>query len=231
MPIITIFAHIVLYIPYVSKFSIFLKFRGGFTTPPWIRHCGQQLEFYRTGHWKFKMRCLPSLWVWIGWTAFLASGTSQEWRSSGKRLKNDLEFHQTGHWKFKMGCSLLFEYELGWTAFLAYGTPQKWISRENTGKWLSRSASWPSAYKKRITTQISNLAAPATGSSTFTRQKHDEKHTCSHQIFTVWSHKPPEHSPLGSLFQCCIKKRRKIRDFTFWTALVLQAWKLAGTII
>ncbi len=65
------------------------------------------------------------------------------------------------------------------------------------------------ACKKRITTHISNLAAPATGNSTFTRLKHDEIHTYSLQIFTVWSYKPPEHSPIGSLFQCCPKKKTK----------------------
>ncbi len=29
------------------------------------------------------------------------------------------------------------------------------------------------------------------------------------QIFTAWSYKPPEHSLLGSLFQCCLKKEAK----------------------
>ncbi len=29
------------------------------------------------------------------------------------------------------------------------------------------------------------------------------------KFFTVWSHKPPEHSPFGSLFQCCLKKNTK----------------------
>ncbi len=29
------------------------------------------------------------------------------------------------------------------------------------------------------------------------------------QIFTVWSYKPPEYSLLGSLFQCCLKKKTK----------------------
>ncbi len=36
-------------------------------------------------------------------------------------------------------------------------------------------AGWPSACKKRITTHISNFEAPATGNSTLTRLKHDEK--------------------------------------------------------
>ncbi len=38
-------------------------------------------------------------------------------------------------------------------------------------------AGWPSAGKKRVAMHISNLAAPATGGSTFTRLKNDEKHT------------------------------------------------------
>ncbi len=40
------------------------------------------------------------------------------------------------------------------------------------------------------------------------------------QIFTAWSYKCSEHSPIDRLFQCCLKKRQKIRDLTFWTALV-----------
>ncbi len=28
-------------------------------------------------------------------------------------------------------------------------------------------------------------------------------------VFTAWSYKPPEHSPFGSLFQCCLKKNAK----------------------
>ncbi len=39
-------------------------------------------------------------------------------------------------------------------------------------------------------------------------------------MFTVWSYRPPEHSPLGSLFQCCLKKWQKVQDLTFRTALV-----------
>ncbi len=40
MPIMSILSHIVLYIPYASKFSIFLKFRDyNPKNPPWIRHC------------------------------------------------------------------------------------------------------------------------------------------------------------------------------------------------
>ncbi len=38
-------------------------------------------------------------------------------------------------------------------------------------------ADWPSACKKRISTYVPNLAVPATGNSTFTRLKHNEKHT------------------------------------------------------
>ncbi len=43
--------------------------------------------------------------------------------------------------------------------------------------WQNSNAGGPSACKKRFTTQISNLAAPATGNSTFIRLKYDEKHT------------------------------------------------------
>ncbi len=93
-----------------------------------ILKVSQQLEFYGTSHWKFKMRCPLAFEHKLGWTALLASRTPQKCISMGKRLKNDLEFHQTALWKFKMGCPFPFEYELGWTAFLASGTLQKWIS-------------------------------------------------------------------------------------------------------
>ncbi len=48
----------------------------------------QLLEFYRTGHWKFKMRCpLPFKYEFC-WTVFLVSETPQKWISVGKTLKN-----------------------------------------------------------------------------------------------------------------------------------------------
>ncbi len=40
------------------------------------------------------------------------------------------------------------------------------------------------------------------------------------QIFTVWSYKPSEHSPLGSLFVLAKKKRQKIPDLNFWLILI-----------
>ncbi len=150
----------------------------------------------------------------MGWIAFLASRTPQKWISRRKRLKNDLVFHQTGHWKFKMRCPLPFEYELYWIAFLASGTPQLWIYK---GKRLKNDFQGQPADLQHVKTYyhtVSNLAAPATGNPTFTRLKHDEKHTYSLQIFAVWLYKPPEHSPLGSLFQCCLKKIQKIAPAT-----------------
>ncbi len=62
---------------------------------------------------------------------------------------------------------------------------------------------------KNVLTHISNLAAPATGNSTFNRLKHDEKHTQSLQIFTVWSYKPPEHSPSVVYFSVAPQKKTK----------------------
>ncbi len=65
-----------------------------------------------------------------------------------------------------------------WIAFLEpLGYLRSGFQGEKDWKMISRSASWPSACKKCITTHISNLAAPATGNSIFTRLKHDKKHT------------------------------------------------------
>ncbi len=55
--------------------------------------------------------------------------------------------------------------------FSLWGTSEVNFKRKKTEKWFSRAASWPSACEKCITTHISNLAAPATGNSTFTRLK------------------------------------------------------------
>ncbi len=145
----------------------------------------------------------------FGWTSFLASGTPEKWISRGKRLKNDLEFPQTGHRKFKMGCSLLFESKMSNTVFLACGTPQKWISR---GKRLKNDFQGQPAdlqYVKNVlpcTSQIWRhqlLATPLLLDWSMMRNIH------SPQIFTAWLYKPPEHSPLGSLLQCCLKKKTK----------------------
>ncbi len=71
--------------------------------------------------------------------------------------------------------------------------------------------------KKHITTYISNLLAPATP---LLLDWSMMRNILSLQIFTVL-YKPLEHSPLGSLFPCCLKKRQKIWDLTLWTALVI----------
>ncbi len=42
----------------------------------------------------------------------------------------------------------------------------------------------------------------------------------------MWSHKPSEHSPLGSLFQSCLKKKTEKQDLIFWTPLVDNFFKI-----
>ncbi len=80
-------------------------------------------------------------------------------------------------------------------------------------------AGWPSECKKHINTHISNLAALATP---LLLDWSMMRNIYNLQIFTVWSYKPSKHSPLGTLFQCCLKKNKqkiqKIQDLTFGTA-------------
>ncbi len=137
-----------------------------------------------------------------------------------KRLKNDLEFHQTGRWKFKMRCPSALS--MNWAEL--HLLPLGHLRSGFHGKKLKNDFQGQPGDLQRVknllphTSQIWRhqlLATPLLLDWSMMRNIH------SLQIFTVWSYKPPEHSSLGSLFQCCLKKRQKILDLTFWTAFVL----------
>ncbi len=70
-------------------------------------------------------------------------------------------------------------------------------------------AGWPSACKNCFITYVSNLAASATGNFTFTRLKHNKKHTYSLQMFTLWSYKPLNILLLVVYFSVSLKKKDK----------------------
>ncbi len=158
----------------------------------------QILEFYRTGHWKFKMRCPLPFEYELCWNAFFAFGTHQKWISRGKRLKNDLEFHQTSHWKLKTRWPPPLRVWIGLNCiFSLWDTSEVDFKREKTEKWFSRSARWPSVCKNVLphTSQIWRHQLLATLLLLDWGMMRN-----IHKIFKflVWSYKPPEHSPLGS---------------------------------
>ncbi len=47
----------------------------------------QLLEFYRTGHWKFKMRCPCPLWVWIRLNCIFGLFDTKEVDFKGKKTE------------------------------------------------------------------------------------------------------------------------------------------------
>ncbi len=48
------------------------------------------LEFYRTGHWKFKIKCFPLLWVWIGLKCIFNLWDTLEKDFKGKKTEKSL---------------------------------------------------------------------------------------------------------------------------------------------
>ncbi len=96
----------------------------------------------------------------------------------------------------------LFEYELGWTAFLASRTPQSGFQGGKDWKRTFKVSQLTFSKTSQIWRHLL-LATPVLLDWSMMRNIH------SFQIFTVWSYKPAEHFPLGSLLSCCPKKKTK----------------------
>ncbi len=140
--------------------------------------------------------CCRQIWDVCGNTFFTCWRSAICWNSVELVTENS-----------KWDALLLLEYELGWTAFLTSGIPQKWISKEKRLKNDFQGQPADLQQVKNVlphTSQICWHQLPTTPLDwSMMRNIH------SLQIFTVWSHKHPEHSLLGSLFQCYLKKKTK----------------------
>ncbi len=120
----------------------------------------------------------PPLSVWIGLNCIFSLLDISGVDFKGEKTEKWLGIPSNWLLKIQNGILPPFWVWIGLNcSFSLWDTSEIDFKGEKTEKWLQRSAIWPSTCKKLITTPISNLAAPATDSSTLTKLKHDEKHT------------------------------------------------------
>ncbi len=121
---------------------------------------------------------LKSFWVWIGLNCIFSFWDTSEVNFNGKKTLKWLAIPSDWSLKIQNEIPPPLCVWIGLNCiFSLRDTLERDFKVMKTEKWLSRSASRPSACEKRITIHISSLAAPATGSSIFTRLKHYENHT------------------------------------------------------
>ncbi len=122
-----------------AKFEIYIMWYYVF----YVLKLSQQLEFYRTGHWKFKIRYLPPLWVWIELNCIFSLQNISEVDFKGKKTEKWLGI--PSHWSLKIQNGMLppLWVRIGLNCiFSLWDTSEVDFKGKKTEKWLEIPSNW-----------------------------------------------------------------------------------------